>query len=589
MNVQDTRIQQMLKIRRTTLGFGVVQILLGISLTVLSFTAFVFTSSDRIRNACPYWAGFTVFCSGVVGIIAWKNSSVMSMSLFTFFSAVCVVLQMIGTILTGEAGGLLKSLLMCEKQISGDVCMCCDSISSCRHSPPGIQFEGVNDCTTLTGLLTGLMYGLCVLTIFGSFLCFVATILGCTAVARETSRNQGVCSRNSSRRSHASSEEQYTWNSYPTDLTVLPPYAPPVYHSVENFQDYGLSSCIVPPPVFDPTDLPPPYSSQNPSLAESQYSLSSPEYSPNQRISVVQELTEVDLQPARVNLEPAIQNSDVNAQSNEAAATCSIPSGVIRLDGGDPLWDKQVSVVSPGAEMFSASGASCLSPGSTNENVSEERDSHRNSTDQNGRRTVITKSRDAVAFKLRHASCSVPRLQRDVSQILPGNTRPKARASSLATAQVASPNAQLSIHPVMTSLSSDSPVRRTTILSLRTRCSSLGENSIYVNSFEVLGRPPPNVRVPSDEQCKPFTSDSYFNTRNHESCLQKQNTHRADSLIENNRDGCSEHRDRGKHRRRKHPNRATKEEEKTDPPKLATIQVNCAHEDALLPGKETVV
>lgn len=114
----------------------------------------------------------------------------LQMSLFTFFSAVCVVLQMIGTILTGEAGGLLKSLLMCEKQTSGDVCMCCDSISSCRHSLSGIQFEGVNDCTTLTGLLTGLMYGLCVLTIFGSFLCFVATILGCTAVARETSRNR---------------------------------------------------------------------------------------------------------------------------------------------------------------------------------------------------------------------------------------------------------------------------------------------------------------------------------------------------------------------------------------------------------------
>lgn len=60
MSAQDTRFQQMLKIRRTTLGFGVVQILLGVSLTALSFAAFAFTSSNRIRNACPYWAGFTV-------------------------------------------------------------------------------------------------------------------------------------------------------------------------------------------------------------------------------------------------------------------------------------------------------------------------------------------------------------------------------------------------------------------------------------------------------------------------------------------------------------------------------------------------
>lgn len=60
MSAQETRNQQLWKIRRTTLAFGVVQILLGLSLTTLSFTAFVFTSSERIRNACPYWAGFTV-------------------------------------------------------------------------------------------------------------------------------------------------------------------------------------------------------------------------------------------------------------------------------------------------------------------------------------------------------------------------------------------------------------------------------------------------------------------------------------------------------------------------------------------------
>lgn len=112
------------------------------------------------------------------------------MSLFTFFSAVCVVLQMIGTILAGDAGGLLKSLVMCEKDISEQTCKCCDSIMACRQSVGVIEFEDVKDCSIITGLLTGLMYGLCVLTIFGSLLCFVATILGCTAVARETSRHQ---------------------------------------------------------------------------------------------------------------------------------------------------------------------------------------------------------------------------------------------------------------------------------------------------------------------------------------------------------------------------------------------------------------
>ena len=114
----------------------------------------------------------------------------LQMSMFTFFSAACIVVQMIATILTGDTGGLLKSLVMCEKQISGDRCSCCSSITMCSVSVDRFEFEGVDNCSILTGLITGLMYGLCVLNIFGSLLCFVATILGCTAVARETSRNQ---------------------------------------------------------------------------------------------------------------------------------------------------------------------------------------------------------------------------------------------------------------------------------------------------------------------------------------------------------------------------------------------------------------
>ena len=60
MPPQELRLQQGVKIRRTTIGFGILQVILGLVLTTLSFTAFSLTESDRIRNACPYWAGFTV-------------------------------------------------------------------------------------------------------------------------------------------------------------------------------------------------------------------------------------------------------------------------------------------------------------------------------------------------------------------------------------------------------------------------------------------------------------------------------------------------------------------------------------------------
>lgn len=97
MRAQNTRFQQMLKIRRTTLGFGVVQILLGVSLTALSFIAFAFTSSNRIRNACPYWAGFTVglssfhltklcSCEFSAGVI-WTDKLYASVFFIRFFAA----------------------------------------------------------------------------------------------------------------------------------------------------------------------------------------------------------------------------------------------------------------------------------------------------------------------------------------------------------------------------------------------------------------------------------------------------------------------------------------------------------------------
>lgn len=96
---------------------------------------------------------------------------------------------MIGTILTGEIGGLLKSIIMCQDSVTQS-CFCCDSIMTCKQKVPTFEFQGVDDCAIITGLMKELMYGLCVLNIFGSLVCFIATILGCTSVARQAGRDQ---------------------------------------------------------------------------------------------------------------------------------------------------------------------------------------------------------------------------------------------------------------------------------------------------------------------------------------------------------------------------------------------------------------
>ena len=48
------------RVRRLTLGLGILQLILGVALTVLSFITFFITDLDRLRNSCPYWAGIIV-------------------------------------------------------------------------------------------------------------------------------------------------------------------------------------------------------------------------------------------------------------------------------------------------------------------------------------------------------------------------------------------------------------------------------------------------------------------------------------------------------------------------------------------------
>ncbi|MGH0178182.1 UNVERIFIED_CONTAM: hypothetical protein FKN15_076846 [Acipenser sinensis] len=55
------------------LALGVVQMGLGSMIVTVSFVAVAFTSSPKVRHACPFWAGFFVVVSGLVGVISWRR------------------------------------------------------------------------------------------------------------------------------------------------------------------------------------------------------------------------------------------------------------------------------------------------------------------------------------------------------------------------------------------------------------------------------------------------------------------------------------------------------------------------------------
>ena len=69
-------------------------------------------------------------------------------------------------------------------------CSCCDSVAACSQGNFANHFDGIIDCELIQGQLKEIMYGMCIMNIFGCLVCFVATVLGCTSVARHPSRNE---------------------------------------------------------------------------------------------------------------------------------------------------------------------------------------------------------------------------------------------------------------------------------------------------------------------------------------------------------------------------------------------------------------
>ena len=81
--------------------------------------------------------------------------------------------------------------------------------------------------------------------------------------------HQGCAYRLSQPPSHHDYDHRYNWSPYPTNpIGNLPPWAPPIYHSVPNTpRGVGHQYRRPPPTLFDSVDFPPPYTSREPSIA----------------------------------------------------------------------------------------------------------------------------------------------------------------------------------------------------------------------------------------------------------------------------------------------------------------------------------
>nr|XP_035962114.1 protein FAM189A1 isoform X2 [Halichoerus grypus] len=58
---------------RIVLALGATQMALGCLIVAVSFAALALTTSARVRHSCPFWAGFSVLLSGLIGVVSWKR------------------------------------------------------------------------------------------------------------------------------------------------------------------------------------------------------------------------------------------------------------------------------------------------------------------------------------------------------------------------------------------------------------------------------------------------------------------------------------------------------------------------------------
>ncbi|XP_035191406.1 protein FAM189A1 isoform X7 [Oxyura jamaicensis] len=149
-----SRLRQHRARSRAMLALGVTQMALGCLIVAVSFAALALTTSARVRHSCPFWAGFSVLLSGLIGVVSWKRPLSLVITFFMLLSAVCVMLNLAGSILSCQNAQLVKSLEGCQliKFDSDGVCVCCEmqhQTSGCSNLGETLKLNPLQECNVV--------------------------------------------------------------------------------------------------------------------------------------------------------------------------------------------------------------------------------------------------------------------------------------------------------------------------------------------------------------------------------------------------------------------------------------------------------
>ncbi|XP_075266732.1 endosomal transmembrane epsin interactor 1 isoform X2 [Opisthocomus hoazin] len=318
-----------LALSRPLLWLRLLQIALGCSLVALNFGSLSLSSSPRLKNAYPFWAGSSVILSGILDLMTWKRPMMLLANRFALLSIICVLVNLAGFILGCQGFHFVSSVPRCDLVDMGEnkICFCCEEfhLAKCTEEEAALKLYHAKSCGATHLLLKNVLFALCVLNALTTTVCLVVAALRYLQIF-------------ATRRSciDASQIEDQDHVLDPDDF--VPPVPPPSYFAT--FYSYTpltsrrmLGSDVIPLPhiyrarikgveVFCPLDPPPPY--------EAVWSQNSSEQDGALQISVVEVVDsgEVTDRQGEVTDRQASQGEEIPESSSRVSLSPSSASPV---------------------------------------------------------------------------------------------------------------------------------------------------------------------------------------------------------------------------------------------------------------------
>ncbi|NXP74322.1 F1891 protein, partial [Ramphastos sulfuratus] len=254
---------------------------------------------------------------------------------FMLLSAVCVMLNLAGSILSCQNAQLVKSLEGCQliKFDSDGVCVCCEmqhQTSGCSNLGETLKLNPLQECNIVRLTLKDLLFSVCALNIISTIVCALATAMCCMQMVSSDLLQMFL-----PQRPHSTNPDCMTPRGTILHQTLdfdefIPPIPPPPYYPPEytctpvmeaqrglhlEFPHSPFSGLyevtINSPGMLYPTELPPPYEAVIGETPASQVTASD------------QQVSESSLQERNVTLDFSTQESNATPPLKQKKICCA--------------------------------------------------------------------------------------------------------------------------------------------------------------------------------------------------------------------------------------------------------------------------